>query len=310
MGKKESQRWMGKLREEPMSEQAPMYLYATEMVSTYYSLLKVRGKCVLTVCGSGDQVLDAFFLGAKRVVGFDLNKNSEFITQLKITAISLLDYKEYLDFLGGKNSQKRLDYNIYIKIRTCLDKKSRGFFDSLYSKSNFSSKRLLLSNRFRQRDDFAGSRIKQINQFLKDEKAYLKMRGIIKKIKFEFVHADIKGLDLHKDVQKERFDIINMSNVPTYIVGGLEKRGNKDSCGYFIEKITGNLFNLLNKGGFLFYYVYSPSIYPNKLTSERSSAANISSFKKFKSKISITEKLFEGVSKKTKDKIIILKQIK
>ena len=72
-----------KIKEKPMSEQAPMYVYATETVSSYYKLLNLKDKTVLSVCGSGDQVLNAYFFGAKRVIGCDMNERSKYITLLK-----------------------------------------------------------------------------------------------------------------------------------------------------------------------------------------------------------------------------------
>lgn len=45
---------------------APLYLYGTEHISKYYSKLDLNNKKVLTIIGSGDQALNAFFYGAKK----------------------------------------------------------------------------------------------------------------------------------------------------------------------------------------------------------------------------------------------------
>lgn len=310
MNKENAQTRISKLKEKPMSVNSPVYLYATEMVSAYYSILNIKNKNIMTICGSGDQVLDAFFMGAKSVIGFDLNQSSEFITNLKIAAIKELSYGEYLEFIGNKLSNKRLNYNIYKKIKTNLNKKTKRFFDNLYSKFKYNNNKLLASDNFRQRDDFVSSSIKDINYFLKDKNTYIKMKKILKNAKFKFIQSDIKELYLHKDIKNKKFDIINMSNVPGYITGTLQKQGNKDPCGYFIEKIANKLFNMLSDEGFIFYYIYAPAIFPNKIAQKSSPSASISNFKKFRGKINISKKIVPGVVQGTKDEIVILKRLR
>lgn len=156
---------MPPFKEKPMTEEAPMYLYATEMVSTYYSLLGVKGKHVLTICGSGDQVLNAYFFGVTSVVGIDLNKRAEFITRLKMSAVMELTYKEFLQFFSNKRS--RFAYRLYQKIKKNLNKETADFFDNLYFAHSFNGSSLARSpDYFRQRDHFATGRIKTMNAYL------------------------------------------------------------------------------------------------------------------------------------------------
>ena len=89
-----------KIKEKRMGSDAPVYIYATEMCSSYYHIVDVKRKRVLTVCGSGDQILNAYFFGAEVVVGFDLNANSERMLRLKVVAIKELAYKKFLKFFG------------------------------------------------------------------------------------------------------------------------------------------------------------------------------------------------------------------
>lgn len=193
-------------REMEMSKEAPMYIYATEGVSSYYSILKINNKKILTVCGSGDQVLNAYFFGAKEVVGFDLNKRSEFITRIKIAAVKELSYEEFLKFFGENYTGASFDYSLYKKIRRNLDKKTIVFFDSLYKKHNFKGKKSVKSEYFRQREDVRLD-IKKINLYLRNEKNYLKLRHILKNIKFKFVGSYLWGINEYK-VKGIHFEIL------------------------------------------------------------------------------------------------------
>jgi S-adenosylmethionine:diacylglycerol 3-amino-3-carboxypropyl transferase len=124
-------------REARMSESAPMYVYATENVSAYYKFLKLKNKEILTICGSGDQVLNALYFEAKEVFAFDLNKKAKFITTLKIAALSHLDYAEFLKFFGEDKPNIGFDYKIYKKFRNKLESQTRSFFDRLYKKFDY-----------------------------------------------------------------------------------------------------------------------------------------------------------------------------
>ena len=241
----------------------PMYLYATEMVSSYYSKLKIKDKNILTICGSGDQVLNAYFFNAKKVIGFDINERSEFITILKITAIKKFSYREYLDFFGINNKTASFDYILYKRIRENLNKKIREFFDNLYEIYNFNGKKLTRSDYFHQRGFIVDPKL--INSYLKNERNYLKLREMLKFRKFEFVRSDVKIIFSNKKIVKEKFDIINLSNLPNYFVGKLVRENVKDPIGYFFNKIIMELKKKLSKKGKIFYYSYSPKSYPNKI---------------------------------------------
>ncbi len=295
-------------REIEMSEEAPMYIYATEGVSSYYSILKINNKKILTICGSGDQVLNAYFFGAKEVVGFDLNKRSEFITRIKIAAIKELNYKEFLKFFGKNYTSASLDYGLYRKIQKNLDKKTIAFFNSLYKKCNFKGKKLVKSEYFRQREDVRLD-IKKINLYLKNERTYLKLRHILKNIKFKFVQGNVKDIYTNKRLINEKFNILNLSNVPNYFTVKFERENARDPIMTFFREILLNLRKKLSPKGIIFYYAYSAQIYPNRvakkmpLLSKNLSTKRIAKQKEFK----VTIKRFETY-KGFFDKIIILKR--
>ena len=308
MNPKTTQKWMQEFNEKPMSAKAPIYLYATEMVSTYYSKLSVKGKVVLTICGSGDQVLNALFMGAKKIVAFDINKQSEYITQLKIAAIQHLPYAKFLSFFGDEKKKGNFVYVQYKKIRKSLNKKTARFFDSLYTKFNKNGKQLIISSHIRHRDTFSNHRIKQINSYLKNEKNYLALRERLQAFALAFIQSDIQKIAFHPKIKNEKFDLINMSNVPGYITVGMEKQGHLDPCGYLAKEILVPLQKILSPRGKAFYYIFSPTIYAKGIVRERSPAAHLSNFKNFKHSFRISESKFQGIIQGTFDKIVIFKK--
>ncbi|MBI2046655.1 DUF3419 family protein, partial [Candidatus Pacearchaeota archaeon] len=242
MKKREVHISLKNVKEAKMSSNAPMYVYATENVAGYYKALGLKNKKVITVCGSGDQFLNALYFGAG-VIGFDLNKRSEFITRLKITAILELNYNEFLEFFGEHKPNVGFNFVLYKKIRISLDKSTRKFFDGLYKKFNYNGLKLIRSNNFRQRDDFGYGSIKRINIYLRNARNYDYMKSILKNKGFEFILEDATHLSRNRMLRGKRYDLINLSNVPTYVIGSLRKSGSEDP----VEEVYNSIFLKLKK---------------------------------------------------------------
>ena len=235
---------------------APMYIYGTEMMSNYYSKINIKNKTILTIAGSGDQIINAYFFGAKTVIGFDLNKLAKYMIDLKITAIKILDYNEFLKFFGTGKKNATLNYKLYLKLSLRLNKSTKRFFDSLYKYYKFDGKKLAKSSFIHQRE-LAQSTLGEINIYLKNKRNYSKIRKILSNKKIKIIHKNISKLKL-----KKKFDIINISNVPNFLTGFtfIQK---KDPVMELHDKILLKLKNLLTKKGKIIFYLYSPQNYPN-----------------------------------------------
>ncbi len=236
----------------------PMYVYTTEKVSEYYKKLNIKNKKILTIAGSGDQLINAYLLGASEVVIFDLNKLSKFITLLKITALKTLTYKEFLKFFGENIDDSTLSYTLFKKIRKKLDNETNHLFESLYSYFNYSGKHIVHSNFFHQRG-YLITNIRDRNDYLKNSTNYLKARESVENKKIKFIFSDVNDLTFKI---KDKFDIINLSNTPTFLVKHIYKNNPLEE---FYKNIILKLNKLLNPGGVLFFYVYSLDTYPMKL---------------------------------------------
>jgi len=296
------------LKEAPMTSQAPMYFFATERVGEYYSKIDLKDKKVLTICGSGDQVLNAFLVGAKQVIGFDLNKRSEFITRLKIVAIKNLNYQEFISFFGF--GRRAFDYNTYSNLRNNLNKRSKIFFDKIYKEFENNGYKLSKSEYFRQRKHVISGSEKRINLYLKNERHYEKLKKIMSKKKFIFLLADLENLATNKSLAKERFDLINLSNAQNYFSGRLRSQGfnAKASVRKIFKEILLPLRGLLTKKGHIMFYSYSPKVYPNQIAKKIPPPSRNYYLNKMKRELSIKiiQKNFEGITPKTQDKIVLI----
>lgn len=297
---------MNKIKEKPMSGNAPMYIYATEMVGDYYRKLHMKGKKVLTICGSGDQVLNAYYLGAKEVVGFDLNKNSKFILNLKIAVIKNLEYSQFLDFFGKKSFEGSFDYKTYQKIEKSLDKETKRFFEILYKKYNYIGKKFKQSNHFRQRFHLGNRLCSDINIYLNNKKNYNKLKKLLPKTNFLFVRSDVTEIWKNKKLINKKFDIINLSNVLNYLTR--ESKAGRDPIKYVIDNVLVKLSKMTSKKGSILFISYSEKNYPNLISHVIPSISTKEGMKKIRQKFKVTRKSYEGVVMGTKDKITIIKK--
>lgn len=238
-----------------MVSEAPMYVYATEMVSSYYSRLDIQGKRVLSIVGSGDQIIDAYFFGAKEVVGFDINQRAFFMLDLKLAALVQLGYSEFLDFFGSNMDNGSFNFGLYGKLRSRLSLKTKAFFDEIYKESKNNGKFLVKSSYFRQRS-MLKTAVKEINHYLQNEESYMRCRTILENREIQFLDLDINDIDTDKRIIG-KFDVINLSNVLNYLTGNTAENDLLDVLSLVIEKVR----RRLKRGGFLFYYSYSPNIY-------------------------------------------------
>ncbi len=289
------------MKKEPkMTKAAPMYVHATEMVSHYYKRLGLSGKRVLTTIGSGDQVINAFFYGADEVVGFDINRNASFLTELKIAAIKALTYREFMRFF----SQTKSGFNetLYKKVRPMLSKACGNYFDSLYEEVGSSG--LGASVYFRKRNHLI-SRAKslELNAYLTDASAYEKTRQILMQKRPVLLVENVLTLGESKKLQGKEFDIINLSNIPNYLTGRSFGLAEEDVISFFQK-----LQKLCSRQGFIFFYSYSNSLYPNEVSSGVPPISSPAFLQKLKQSgaFFVSQKSFAGIKDETKDRITIL----
>lgn len=230
-----------------MTNYSSIYTFTTENINGYIKYFDLKNKSLLTVGSSGDQILNAFFLGARDITLYDLNPFAKYYTYLKISSIASLSYSLFQSFFFKHGNttyynemmfNKELFNNRIKPILRLFDYESFLFFDELFSRYKTNVIRDYLFND----DEHRNPVIKNFNTYLKNEKEYNRLKSIINKINFNYINGDI-----FKDTIPGRYDNIFLSNLCTIT--------NLDNLKKLLIKLDKN--NLNNNGTILFAYLWN-----------------------------------------------------
>ncbi len=86
------------------------------------------GNKILCVTASGDRPLHLLLSDCESVFSIDMNPIQNYLLELKIAALSLLDYEEYLAFLGCTESAHRI--GTFTKIKSHLSSKAKIYWEN------------------------------------------------------------------------------------------------------------------------------------------------------------------------------------
>ena len=190
-----------------------IYSFTTENIAGYFQQLDFNNKNVLTVAASGDHIINAFYKGAKNVIGFDINDLALKYTELKLVALEKLEYEEFLQFF--MINERSLDYEVYqSKLKQHLNNGTQEAWDNLYKQFNNNGYELRNSSVFNNKYDNNEIKIKS-NLYLKNEQEYIKARKSIKTVKL--INADFRDIMLENLNFQGECDIILMSNISDYL---------------------------------------------------------------------------------------------
>lgn len=207
-----------------------MYVFTTENLIGSLSKLPVKGKEVLTVTASGDQLINLALMGAKRVDNFDTNRNAYYISALKVAALKTLSYEEFINFFTDSDDRKLISngflgqsqklvnpnpnyfaYETYLKVRSSLPNDAMTYWDKLYA-------------------------------YLRDSQSYQAAQAIFRRgFEHNYMHMDI--LQIHKI--PHTYDLVLLSNIYEYLT---DEYYNVISSDEFGRYITEELKAILNKG--------------------------------------------------------------
>ena len=186
-----------------------VYSMTTENIYGFLNRYNLNNKKVLTVAGSGDQRLNSYLLGARKVTCFDINPLTELNMELKDRAIETLDFDEFLDFFGiingiyDKNSI--LDFRLFDKFSILLESDTYDFYN--YVIQNNKGKDVYFEG-----EDL--NTLEKLNGYF-NYNSYYRLRDIIKNKKIDFIDTDIYSLP--DRLNGEKFDMILLSNISDYI---------------------------------------------------------------------------------------------
>ncbi len=212
---------------------SPLYLFGTEDMRTYYQEFN-NPETFLTIGASGDQLLNAILLGAKRIDVFDSNPLSKRGCALKIGAFKELSKKDFLKFYRG------FFLGLFNRLSNSLGEKDAIYWKSLYE---FKGANDINENLFTYKR-LESEVIKKINPYLDDEN-YEKLKSMIDGVEINYIDAALYSLPEY--LENKTYDGINLSNIYEYLVLG--EKVNQDEVDIFYEFIMSEIYSRLNNGG-------------------------------------------------------------
>lgn len=185
-----------------------VYSMTTENIYDFLNKYNLKDKKILTVAGSGDQRLNSYLLGARKVTCFDINPLTELHMELKDRVIETLDFDELLDFFGiinGKYDRDSvLDFRLFDKFSILLENDTYDFFN--YVIQNNKGKDVYFDGENLDVLEYTNGYFNYDN--------YLRLRDVIKNKKIDFIDTDIYSLP--DRLNGEKFDMILLSNISDY----------------------------------------------------------------------------------------------
>jgi hypothetical protein len=247
------------------------YVFTNENLKDSFKQLDLNNKSLLTVCGGGDQVLNAILLGTKRIDAFDISIFSEMVLNIKIAAIKSLSFKEFFEFFYLMTSFFDSDMNKYAnafniktywKISPYLDDRTKIFWDNLFlEETGFEIRKSPLFD-----NDVDEKKVLPLMNNYLNTSSYYKLKRIIDNCDVNFILSDIKNL---KNKLNNTYDIIYLSNIAQYINKYDDiKQKNDEECMKNLndyKKLVMSFVKLLNKDGiisiaYLFDYLTKENI--------------------------------------------------
>ena len=226
------------------SNYSTCYKFSNENLIGYYDKFNIKNGRVLTVCGSGDQVLSSILYGAKEIDCFDSNSTAYYNMMLKYYGIKYLDYSDFIDFFGI--SSKDVDIKkIYDSFKHRIDNKNiRVFFDLLIEE------KLSISCLYNNDTENMENLFYNVPYLIPEN--YYKLKNIIDNAKINFKQSDLFNVFENFD---GKYNFVNFSNIYDYVSNSLR------FC-IFIDKAKSHLED---DGAIMINYSWSKPHFSNSI---------------------------------------------
>lgn len=230
------------MTEDDFQEYGPLYRHATEDMRTYYKAFN-SVEDFLTIGASGDQILNAVSMGAKRIDVFDKNSLSKRGCALKVAAAKKVDKEKLLDYF------RNLSASTYRKIMPALKESDAAYWNAVY---DILDEDEIARNLFPYR---GLTRLQEmsINPYL-DGYAYEKLKDQLKDVEINYIDSSLESL--HKHIEGRKYNGINLSNVYEYLNYGYDT--NYENAKLFHDYIMESIYpHLKDDGKIMVAYMYA-----------------------------------------------------
>lgn len=187
-----------------------IYKKTNEKLNEFIDLLLNKDK-VLSVIGSGDQILNTLLTKPSKIDAFDISVFPKFFLKLKITSIKSLSRDEYIKFFFSTTETFLDEYydDLYFdKIRKKLDDESEDFWTYLFQYNDWYD--IYNSTLFSSESVFEEQAIIQ-NKYL-DNNEYYKLRDILQNVQINYIESNLLDLKIN-----DTYDLIYLSNILEYV---------------------------------------------------------------------------------------------
>ena len=231
--------------------QSFIYKKTNEQLYEFFDLL-LNKDTILSVIGSGDQILNALLTKPSKVDAFDISVFPQYFLRLKIGAIKSISREDYIRFFFSPTKTNLDEYydDLYFEqIKNELDKETENFWTYLFQFNDWYE--IYNSILFSSENVVEQEALKQ-NKYL-EETNYYQLRENLRKANIHYIESNLLDLSI-----EESYDLIYLSNIIEYVKKSdyLKKIGelSQKSKGIIISYIFGELDKAMNLFGDDFSY--------------------------------------------------------
>ena len=187
-----------------------IYKKTNEKLNEFIDLLLNKDK-VLSVIGSGDQILNTLLTKPSKIDAFDISVFPKFFLKLKIASIKSLSRDEYIKFFFSTTETFLDEYydDLYFdKIRKELDIEAEDFWTYLFQYNDWYD--IYNSTLFSSESVFEEQAIIQ-NKYL-DNDEYYNLRDILQSVQINYIESNLLDLKIN-----DTYDLIYLSIILEYV---------------------------------------------------------------------------------------------
>lgn len=241
---------------EPFMETSGIYKFTNEDITSYFHHLQDKQN-ILSVIGSGNQILNSILAGTRKIDCFDLSIFPEYYLYLQLASVMTLSKEDYINYFLSEDRKVLFSDDLYNLVRVNLTGKYKEFWDTLY---NFDEGIDIYNSLLFRQDACYEDIVIERNPFLQDNN-YDKLKHILKNESIE-INPSVTNI-LETKISKE-YDLINLSNIlayylnlseyPNYLKTNFYLSSNGEIINYFFwmnQEIENGLKKLLNPNSYI-----------------------------------------------------------
>lgn len=228
-----------------------LYTFGTEDMRTYSKEFS-GANSFLSICASGDQILNAVLTGATEIDAFDSNNLCGRALNLKIAALKGLSRDEFLEYY------ETFSPYLFVKFAELLDEEDLFYWVTIYRMFPENQAGMLIRDFLFGYKKLDESMIILINPYL-EKKNYNRLRSMLDDSKINFIHSDLFSLPEH--IGDKKYDAMNFSNIYEYINYG--KNTGTELASKYYNFMMDEMYTRLNDSGKMliaYTYAFSDSV--------------------------------------------------